>query len=115
MLDRSHRIDQRRAGKAAMQPVNRAAKSDRNFERTFRISGNPMRGSSTDDVHNGFLDLRADRPKGLALCDRCRHRDRMAQSRASAVFATTHWSVVLAAADSGAPGSEAALSALCQA
>ncbi len=39
----------------------------------------------------------------------------MAQSRASAVFATTHWSVVLAAADSGTPGSEAALSALCQA
>ena len=39
----------------------------------------------------------------------------MAQSRAAPVFATTHWSVVLAAADSAAPGSEAALSTLCQA
>src|SRR5438552_11169499 len=54
-------------------------------------------------------------PKRLALCDQCRHCSCMAQSRAAPVFATTHWSVVLAAADSGAPGSEAALSALCQA
>src|SRR5436190_11551159 len=30
------------------------------------------------------------------------------------VFATTHWSVVLAAGDTAAPGSQAALASLCQ-
>ena len=38
----------------------------------------------------------------------------MPKSAASPVFATTHWSVVLAAAGDRAAGSEVALSSLCQ-
>src|SRR5205823_5973458 len=69
------------------QPVNRAAKSDLNFERTFRISGSPLHGASRDDVNSGFLERRADRPKSLALPDQCRHCGCLAQSRAAPVFA----------------------------
>ena len=38
----------------------------------------------------------------------------MPASVVSPAFATTHWSVVLAAADGAAPGSDESLSALCQ-
>jgi len=38
----------------------------------------------------------------------------MPESQTNPVFATTHWSVVLAAGDTSAPGSHAALASLCQ-